>query len=149
MALRRGSDRRRRMAARRRGTTRRFTGCNRRDRCRSRIETMYHYRECGLPNVYLVNGYREIEARHGRGVSIEDVKGLQMAIALALVEEEPSLSGPEVRFIRKFLEPVDPDSGPGVLEASAGTDHHCHRSTDSSTGFRFKCGHAGHSHSAG
>ena len=65
---------------------------------------MYHYRECGLPNVYLVNGYREIETRHGRGVSIEDVEGLHMAIAHALVEEEPSLSGPEVRFIRKFLE---------------------------------------------
>jgi putative transcriptional regulator len=65
---------------------------------------MYHYRECGLPNVYLVNGYREIETPYGRGVSIEDVEGLHMAIAHALVEEQPSLTGPEVRFIRKLLE---------------------------------------------
>jgi putative transcriptional regulator len=65
---------------------------------------MYHYRECGLPNVYLLNGYREIETPYGRGVSIEDVEGLHMAIAHALVEEKPSLTGPEARFIRKLLE---------------------------------------------
>src|ERR1700738_5263066 len=104
MALRRGVDRRWQVAPRRRGAARRSTGCDRRDRYRSRIETMYHYRECGLPNVYLVNGYRETETPYGRGVSIEDVEGLHMAIAQALVEEKPSLTGPEVRFIRKLLE---------------------------------------------
>src|SRR6266702_4376017 len=104
MALRCGIDRRRRMAACCRGAARRSAECARCDRCCSRIETMYHYRECGLSNVYLVNGYREIETPYGRGISIEDVEGLHMAIAHALVEEEPSLSGPEVRFIRKFLE---------------------------------------------
>lgn len=65
---------------------------------------MYHYRESGLTNVYLVNGYREIETPHGRGVSIEDVAGLHMAIAHMLIEEAPSLTGPEVRFIRKYLD---------------------------------------------
>jgi DNA-binding transcriptional regulator YiaG len=65
---------------------------------------MYHYRESGLPNVYLVNGYRETETPYGRGVSIEDVEGLHTAIAQALVEEKPTFTGPEVRFIRKFLE---------------------------------------------
>ena len=65
---------------------------------------MYHYRESGLPNVYLVNGYREVKTAYGRGVSIQDVEGLHMAIAHALVEEKSSLTGPEVRFIRKFLE---------------------------------------------
>lgn len=65
---------------------------------------MYHYRECGLSNVYLINGYREIETPYGRGVSIEDVAGLHLAIAHMLVEEEPSLTGPEVRFIRKYLD---------------------------------------------
>src|SRR3981081_3052180 len=100
MALRRGNDSGRRVAARCRGTARRTTECDRRDRCRSRIETMYHYRECGLPNVYLENGYHEIETPYGRGVSIEDVEGLHIAIAHALVEEKPSLTGPEVRFIR-------------------------------------------------
>jgi DNA-binding transcriptional regulator YiaG len=65
---------------------------------------MYHYRESGLPNVYLLNGYREIETPYGPGVSIEDVEGLHMVISHALVEEKPSLTGPEVRFIRKFLQ---------------------------------------------
>lgn len=65
---------------------------------------MYHYRECGLPNVYLINGYREVETPHGRGVAIEDVENLHMTIAYYLVEEKPSLTGPEVRFTRKLLE---------------------------------------------
>src|SRR4051794_3840962 len=65
---------------------------------------MYHYRECGLPNVYLLNGYREVETPHGQGVSIEGVEDLHVAIANDLVEGKPSLTGPEVRFIRKLLE---------------------------------------------
>jgi len=65
---------------------------------------MYHYRECGLPNIYLLNGYREIQTPHGRGVSIVEVQVLHGAIAHALVEEQPHLTGPEVRFIRKYLE---------------------------------------------
>jgi putative transcriptional regulator len=65
---------------------------------------MYHYRECGLPNVYLANGYREVETEYGRGICIEDVEGLHLAIARDLVDFKPVLSGPEVRFIRKLLE---------------------------------------------
>lgn len=65
---------------------------------------MYHYRECGLPNVYLVNGYREIKTPEGSGIAIEDVEGLHMAIARDIVDTKPILSGPEVRFIRKFLD---------------------------------------------
>jgi putative transcriptional regulator len=65
---------------------------------------MYHYRECGLPNVYLANGYREVETPHGRGISIEDAEGLHLAISRELVDSKPVLSGPEVRFVRKFLD---------------------------------------------
>ena len=65
---------------------------------------MYHYRECGLDNVYLANGYREVETPYGPAVSIEDVYGLHKAIARELVNTTPTLSGAEVRFIRKFLE---------------------------------------------
>jgi DNA-binding transcriptional regulator YiaG len=66
--------------------------------------TMYHYQECGLDNVYLANGYREVETPYGPAVSIEDVYGLHKAIARGLVNTKPTLSGTEVRFIRKFLE---------------------------------------------
>ena len=65
---------------------------------------MYHYRECGLPNVYLINGYREVKTPEGSGIAIEDVEGLHMTIARDLVDAKPTLSGPEVRFIRKFLD---------------------------------------------
>lgn len=65
---------------------------------------MYQYKESGLPNVYLVNGYREVETPHGRGVAIKDVETLHSAIARTLIEEKPALTGAEVRFIRKFLD---------------------------------------------
>ena len=65
---------------------------------------MYHYQESGLPNIYLENGYREMETAYGRGIAIEDVEGLHRAIAQDLVEGKSALTGAEVRFIRKFLE---------------------------------------------
>jgi putative transcriptional regulator len=65
---------------------------------------MYHYVESGLPNVYLINGYREVKTPYGRGISIQDFEELHMAIAYALVEMKSFLTGPEVRFIRKLLE---------------------------------------------
>ena len=65
---------------------------------------MYHYQECGLDNVYLANGFREVETPYGPAVSIQDVPELHEAIARGLVNTKPTLSGAEVRFIRKFLE---------------------------------------------
>ncbi len=65
---------------------------------------MYHYRECGLPNVHLANGYREVQTPYGPGIAIEDVEGLHRAIARDLVECKPALTGTEMRFIRKLLE---------------------------------------------
>ena len=65
---------------------------------------MYHYIESGLPNVYLENGYREIKTAYGKSVVINDVEGLHFAIAATAVMERQHLTGPEVRFIRKFLE---------------------------------------------
>lgn len=64
---------------------------------------MYHYKESGLPNVYLTNGYREVVTPYGRSVAIEDVAGLHAALATALVLECQHLTGREVRFIRNFL----------------------------------------------
>lgn len=64
---------------------------------------MYHYRESGLSNVYLTNGYREVVTAYGRSVVIEDVEGLHAALATTMVIERQHLTGREVRFIRKFL----------------------------------------------
>ncbi|MBS0419206.1 MAG: helix-turn-helix domain-containing protein [Proteobacteria bacterium] len=68
------------------------------------MNATYHYRECGLPNVHLTNGYREVATPYGKGFSIEAVEDLHTTLALSLVEEKPSLTGPEARFIRKLLE---------------------------------------------
>jgi putative transcriptional regulator len=65
---------------------------------------MYHYRESGLPNIYLQSGYRQVQTAYGPSVAIEDVEGLHRAIAITLVNERPHLTGPEVRFIRRYLE---------------------------------------------
>lgn len=65
---------------------------------------MYHYQECGLNNIYLKNGYHEIDTPYGKAVSITDVEGLNKAIAHNLITYKPRLTGSEVRFLRKQLE---------------------------------------------
>ncbi len=62
--------------------------------------TLYHYTECGLSNVYLVNGYKFRETPRGKSVSIHDIDGLNKAIGLFLVTSKKDLSGEEVRFLR-------------------------------------------------
>ena len=63
----------------------------------------YHYLECGLRNIYLSNGYHEIDTPYGKATSVEDVEGLHHVIATTLVYEKPHLTGPEFRFLRKEL----------------------------------------------
>ncbi|SOC02161.1 helix-turn-helix domain-containing protein [Rhodobacter maris] len=64
----------------------------------------YHYTECGLDTVYLLNGFEVTETPYGRGVSIHDVDGLHRAIGLQLSEQSAPLSGREFRFIRHELD---------------------------------------------
>lgn len=64
---------------------------------------MYHYTECGLRNIWLANGYHEIETEYGKAISIEDVEGLHRAIGEKLAKHKPRLSGAEFRFLRKEL----------------------------------------------
>ncbi|HEY0297205.1 MAG TPA: helix-turn-helix domain-containing protein [Bordetella sp.] len=63
---------------------------------------MYHYTECGLDNVWLVNGYQIEEIDGEEYFSIEDADELHRAIGRSLAEK-PSLTGAEVRFLRKEL----------------------------------------------
>lgn len=62
----------------------------------------YHYRESGLQNVWLKNGFSIKQTSYGEGVSIVDIEGLHCAIAKALCRKH-RLSGPEFRFLRKEL----------------------------------------------
>jgi len=65
---------------------------------------MYHYKESGLDNVWLVNGFRIRQTSYGEALSIEDVEGLYHAIARGLVEKVGTLNAKEVRFLRKRLD---------------------------------------------
>ena len=65
---------------------------------------MYHYTECGLNNIWLVNGFKVHKTPYGKGVAIEDADGLHRVIALRLVNHKPRLSGGEFRFLRKELD---------------------------------------------
>lgn len=65
---------------------------------------MFHYESCGLPSVWLRNGYQVRETPHGRSVAIEDTEGLHRAIGLALAVDKPALQAWDVRFLRKELD---------------------------------------------
>jgi hypothetical protein len=41
---------------------------------------MYHYIGCGLPHVYLENGFEIVKTPFGRGVTIHDLDGLHDAL---------------------------------------------------------------------
>ena len=64
----------------------------------------YHYRECGLDNIWLLNGFEIHDTDYGKGVSFQDPDGLDAAIALSLTEKPARLSGREFRFLRIMLD---------------------------------------------
>ena len=63
-------------------------------------DSTYHYTECGLNNIYLLNGYTFRDTPTGKAVSIKDADGLHKAIGLFLVRTKRDLSGEEFRFLR-------------------------------------------------
>ena len=63
---------------------------------------MYHYRESGLRNVWLVNGYSVKRTPYGEAISIRDLEGLHRYIG-SVIARQPGLSGPELRFLRKEM----------------------------------------------
>ena len=68
------------------------------------IKGTYQYKESGLDNVYLMNGYEYAEGQGGsRAVIIHDIDGLHGAIGRYLIKERKTLSGDEIRFLRHEL----------------------------------------------
>ena len=61
---------------------------------------MYHYTECGLKNIWLVNGFKIQKTSYGEGASIENADGLDRAIASTIVRKKQIISGSELRFLR-------------------------------------------------
>lgn len=64
---------------------------------------MYHYRESGLDNVWLVNGYEKHATSEGPAISFTDIDGLHRTIARVLVEKSSQLTAQEFRFLRVEL----------------------------------------------
>lgn len=67
-------------------------------------ETMYHYTESGLRNIWLANGYRLQETPYGKGVAFDNIEGLHRVIGRWLCSYRPRLTGAEFRFLRRELE---------------------------------------------
>lgn len=68
------------------------------------ITKPYHYTECGLSDVYILNGYKPVSTPYGDGIAVEDEDDLFHAIGLHLVLRRPLLNGEELRFLRNRLE---------------------------------------------
>jgi putative transcriptional regulator len=60
----------------------------------------YHYKESGLDNIYLRDGYTIHKTAYGKGVSIADTEGLHRGIGRWLISLPKSLNGAELRFLR-------------------------------------------------
>ena len=63
----------------------------------------YHYKECGLDDVYLANGFVLEEYDGETFVSVENVDGLWKAIGLYLVTTRKVFSPKEIRFLRRKM----------------------------------------------
>jgi putative zinc finger/helix-turn-helix YgiT family protein len=71
---------------------------------RATSEAPYHFVDSGLPNVYLIGiKYKVCKSCHAQAADIPAVKQLMQVIAKTIVENEVSLSGVEIRFLRKRL----------------------------------------------
>lgn len=65
----------------------------------------YHYTECGLDNIYLVNGFKITKTKSGdEEIFINDIHGLHKAIGMILISKRGLLSGKEIKFIRSTLD---------------------------------------------
>jgi putative transcriptional regulator len=65
----------------------------------------YHYTECGLDNIYLVNGFKITKTKNGdEEIFIHDIHGLHKAIGMILVCKPGLLNGKEIKFIRYTLD---------------------------------------------
>lgn len=81
---------------------------------------MYQYKESGLDNVYLENGYRIHKTAYGEGISIQNTEGLHKAIGRWLVSLPKPLNGAELRFIRLEMDTTQRDLA-GILGATEQT----------------------------
>jgi DNA-binding transcriptional regulator YiaG len=64
---------------------------------------MYHYKECGLDNVWLENGFAAKATPYGKAVAIDDAIDLHKVLTLNLTMKKGRITGKELRFMRVVL----------------------------------------------
>jgi len=65
---------------------------------------MYHYRECGLSDVWLANGYEWVSSSLGKALRIRSADQLEKAIEQVVAAKPGRLTGQEFRYLRKALQ---------------------------------------------
>lgn len=64
----------------------------------------YHFKECGLDYIYLVNGYEiEKDSDFGEKIVVHNSDKLHRAIARSVLLYKENLEGQEIRFFRSLL----------------------------------------------
>ncbi len=61
---------------------------------------MFHYKDCGLSSVWLINGYTQEKMNNKCIFRINDKSGLYRLIAKTLINRRGALTGQEMCFIR-------------------------------------------------
>ena len=64
---------------------------------------MYEFKDAGLKDVWLANGYVIKKTPYGEAATIEDVPGLTRVICATLVKKPGRLTGAELRYLRLHL----------------------------------------------
>ena len=62
------------------------------------------YTECGLDGVYLESGHEVVSTPYGKGVAVKNVGALLRAIGCNLARDKKTLTGKELRFLRKQMD---------------------------------------------
>ena len=63
---------------------------------------MYHYTDGGLRNIWLANGYEQIETPYGMAITIQDLPGLSRAICKALIRKNSKVPKFADQMLRVF-----------------------------------------------
>ena len=67
------------------------------------VREPYHYKACGLENIYLLNGYEFDEHDGERYAFVHGVDGLHKVIGRHIILKRKGLTGQEVKFLRNTL----------------------------------------------
>lgn len=65
---------------------------------------LYHYTDCGLPNVWLDGGVTVEETPYGKATSIAALENLHHEIAMDIISRSSVMTGAEMRFLRIELD---------------------------------------------